>query len=446
LDPSSVIRSRQFVVLLLIAAVVGLVVSFAAWGFLELVHQIQVGVFDDLPRELGYDDGAPLWWYLPVLGLAGLVAAAAIVRLPGTGGHLPAEGLKTGVTQPVEVPGVVLAALASIGLELVLGPEAPLIALGGGLAILTVRLARRDAPQEVLTVVAAAGAFAALSMIFESPLIAAVILIEATGLGGPRLPLVLLPGLLAAGIGSLISIGMGSWTGLSTSAYSLPALSLAAFDRPDLGDFGWTILLAMAVAVGAFFVFSLARALVGVVTARPFLLLPAAGLLVAGLGIAFDEAAGKGVDQVLFSGQDALEPLVSNPDAWSLSALALVILFKGLAYSVSLAGFRGGPVFPALFLGAAGGLMAARLPGFETTPAVAVGMGAAVVAVLRLPLAAVVLGTVLTSKAGLGASPLIIVGVVVAYLVTELLSSGAASEERPQAAEEPRPAAAASAS
>lgn len=446
MDPSSVIRSRQFVVLLLIAAVVGLVVSFAAWGFLELVHQIQVGVFDDLPRELGYDDGAPLWWYLPVLGLAGLVAAAAIVRLPGTGGHLPAEGLKTGVTQPVEVPGVVLAALASIGLELVLGPEAPLIALGGGLAILTVRLARRDAPQEVLTVVAAAGAFAALSMIFESPLIAAVILIEATGLGGPRLPLVLLPGLLAAGIGSLISIGMGSWTGLSTSAYSLPALSLAAFDRPDLGDFGWTILLAMAVAVVAFFVFSLARALVGVVTARPFLLLPAAGLLVAGLGIAFDEAAGKGVDQVLFSGQDALEPLVSNPDAWSLSALALVILFKGLAYSVSLAGFRGGPVFPALFLGAAGGLMAARLPGFETTPAVAVGMGAAVVAVLRLPLAAVVLGTVLTSKAGLGASPLIIVGVVVAYLVTELLSSGAASEERPQAAEEPRPAAAASAS
>jgi len=446
LDPSSVIRSRQFVVLLLIAAVVGLVVSFAAWGFLELVHQIQVGVFDDLPRELGYDDGAPLWWYLPVLGLAGLVAAAAIVRLPGTGGHLPAEGLKTGVTQPVEVPGVVLAALASIGLELVLGPEAPLIALGGGLAILTVRLARRDAPQEVLTVVAAAGAFAALSMIFESPLIAAVILIEATGLGGPRLPLVLLPGLLAAGIGSLISIGMGSWTGLSTSAYSLPALSLAAFDRPDLGDFGWTILLAMAVAVVAFFVFSLARALVGVVTARPFLLLPAAGLLVAGLGIAFDEAAGKGVDQVLFSGQDALEPLVSNPDAWSLSALALVILFKGLAYSVSLAGFRGGPVFPALFLGAAGGLMAARLPGFETTPAVAVGLGAAVVAVLRLPLAAVVLGTVLTSKAGLGASPLIIVGVVVAYLVTELLSSGAASEERPQAAEEPRPAAAASAS
>lgn len=75
--PSDVFRSRQFVVLLVLAAVVGLAVSFAAWGFLELVHQLQVGVFDDLPRELGYDDGAPLWWYLPVLAIAGLATAAA---------------------------------------------------------------------------------------------------------------------------------------------------------------------------------------------------------------------------------------------------------------------------------------------------------------------------------------------------------------------------------
>jgi H+/Cl- antiporter ClcA len=131
-DPSSVFRGRQFFVLLLLAAVVGLVVSFVAWGFLELVHQMQVGVFDDLPRELGYDDGAPLWWYLPVLGIAGLAAAAAIVLLPGTGGHLPADSLKTGITEPIELPGVVLAAIATLGLGLVLGPEAPLIALAAG--------------------------------------------------------------------------------------------------------------------------------------------------------------------------------------------------------------------------------------------------------------------------------------------------------------------------
>jgi H+/Cl- antiporter ClcA len=71
-----------------------------------------------------------------------------------------------------------------------------------------------------------------------------------------------------------------------------------------------------------------------------------------------------------------------------------------------------------MFLGAAAGLMAAQLPGFELTPAVAVGVGASVAAVLRLPLAAVILAVLLTSQAGLGVGPLIIVGVVVAYLVS----------------------------
>jgi H+/Cl- antiporter ClcA len=78
-------------------------------------------------------------------------------------------------------------------------------------------------------------------------------------------------------------------------------------------------------------------------------------------------------------------------------------------------------VFPSLFLGAAAGVMAAQLPGFSITPAVAVGMGAAVVSVLKLPLSAVVLAVLLTANAGAGAGPLIIVGVVVAYLTTQLL-------------------------
>jgi H+/Cl- antiporter ClcA len=115
-----------------------------------------------------------------------------------------------------------------------------------------------------------------------------------------------------------------------------------------------------------------------------------------------------------------------------VSALALLIAFKGLAWSISLAGFRGGPTFPALFIGAAAGLVAAQLPGFSVAPGVAVGIGAAVVSVLRLPLSAIVLAAVLTSGAP-GAGPLIIVGVVIAYITTLRLS------ERldPQAAGEP---------
>jgi len=52
--------------------------------------------------------------------------------------------------------------------------------------------------------------------------------------------------------------------------------------------------------------------------------------------------------------------------------------------------------------------------------------------VLRLPLSAVVLATLLTSHAGSNVEPLIIVGVVVAYIITLLLSSAAASDKAPQ--------------
>ena len=99
---------------------------------------------------------------------------------------------------------------------------------------------------------ASSGTFAAVSFLFGSPIIAAVILIEAAGLGGSRLPLVLIPGLLAAGIGSLVSIGMGALTGLSAADISLSPLHLPAFARPDAVDFLWTIPVAAAIAVVTF--------------------------------------------------------------------------------------------------------------------------------------------------------------------------------------------------
>ena len=262
-----------------------------------------------------------------------------------------------------------------------------------------------------------------MSFLFEAPVIAAVILIEATGLGGKQLPLVLIPGLLAAGIGSLVSIGIGSFTGLSTSAYAIGVLSLPPFTRPTVADFGWTILLALLVAVGCVAIVALGRGVHPVVMRRPYVFLPVAGLAVSALAIVFEQTTDKGVEQVLFSGQDALGPLTADPAAWSLGALAALVAFKGIAWGISLGSFRGGPTIPAMFLGAAAGVMASRLPGFDVTPAVAVGMAAAVVAVLHLPLSAVVLASLLTSKAGLADTPLIIVGVVVAYLVTMALSA-----------------------
>jgi H+/Cl- antiporter ClcA len=432
----SIMRSRRFLVLLVLAGVVGVVASFAAWCFLELIHQAEDVVYTDVPDALGFAS-TPIWWSLPVLAIAGLVVAFAVVRLPGGGGHIPAYGLNPSPTQPIDLPGVILAAVAGIGLGAVVGPEAPLIALGGGLGFFAIRRLRGDAPLETQALVAACGTFAAISFLFGSPLIAAVLLIEATGLGGPRRSMILVPGLLAAGIGTLVSLGLGSWTGVDTDDIALTFPDLPDFPRPDVVDFLWTVPLAAAIAVGTVVIFRLARATEPVVSPRPFIAVPAVGLIVAALAIAFSEITDKAVNHVLFSGESALTPLINHADDWSLGALTALIACKGLAYALSLGSFRGGPAFPAMFLGAAAALMAAQLPGFETTPAVAVGLGAGVAAALRLPLSAVVLATLLTGQSGLGAAPLIIVGVVVAYLVANLMDPGSDPSARESVAPAP---------
>lgn len=423
-DPAALIRSRPYRILLVFAAVVGLIVSAASWGFLELVHELEVGVYQDLPRHLGYST-VPTWWPLPWLALAGALTALAIARLPGRGGHVPAEGLKTGgaPTQPVELPGILLAATATLGLGLVLGPEAPLIALGMGLGLWAMRLVRRDSPEQALAVMAAAGSFAAVSAIFGSPVIGAVIIIEASGLGGALLPVVLLPGLLAAGIGSLVFIGLGSWSGFSTSAWQLSPFPLPSFGGPGWGDFGWTILLALITAVVVFGIMELARQSKRVVERRLVLLTIVAGLAVGGLAIAFAEATGQSPNAVLFSGEPAFGSLFATTATISLSTLGLLIVFKGIAWSISLGNFRGGPTFPAIFLGVVAGLLAAHLPGYAETQGVAALVGAACVSVLRLPLSSVMIALLLSAKAGLAVAPLVIVAVVVAYLASEALTA-----------------------
>ncbi len=433
-DPGTLIRSKQYRALLVVAAVIGVFVSLVSWGFLELVHGIQVGVYERLPSDLGFDS-VPSWWPLPWLALAGLLTALAIDRLPGHGGHVPADGLKTGgaPTQPIEVPGVLLAALATLGFGLVLGPEAPLIALGMGLSIFAVSRARKDAPEQALALMAAAGSFAAISTIFGSPVIGAVIIIEAAGLGGPTLPVILLPGLLAAGFGSLIFIGMGDWTGLSTSAWSLAPIALPPWGGPSWGDFAWTVVLALAAAVVVFVTVEVARLIARVVRTRIYLFTVAAALAVGGLAIAFNEATDQPTTAVLFSGQEALGSLFKEAPTLTLSTLALLLLFKGAAWSISLGNFRGGPVFPALFLGAVAGVLAGHLPGFSETPGVAVLMGAGVVSVLRLPLSAVVIASLLTAQAGLEMTPLVIVAVAVAYITTEVLAERGLGSPRTRA-------------
>jgi H+/Cl- antiporter ClcA len=351
-DPLALLRTRGYLALLVLAAILGVPIAAVAYGFLKLVDVIQKAVFTQLPSGLGFD-GEPLWWPLLPLALAGVLVALTIRYLPGKGGHSPADGFKPrGAITPEQIPGVFLAALATLSLGAVLGPEAPLIALGGGLAVLALHFSKRDMPAQTLAVIGSAGSFAAI-------------------------------------IGTAIQ-----------------RLALAV--RPH-------------------------------VERRLVLLTPMAGLAVAGLAIAYAAATGKDSSEVLFSGQSALPTFVDQAASYSVGALLLLIACKGLAYSVSLSSFRGGPVFPAMFLGAAGGVAMSHLPGLPLVPAVAMGIGAMSVTMLRLPLTSVLLATLLLASDGLAVTPLVIVAVVVAYVVAARIAPP--TDKTPAAESEPAPAA-----
>src|SRR6476661_4389735 len=246
-DPYELLRSRSYLILLVLAAVVGVPVAVVAYLLLAFVSKAQHFVFVSLPEDMGLGS-APLWWPVLPLLLSGLIVGLTLKYLHGTAGHKPAEGFKAGgATDPRDLPGIVIASLTTLSLGAVLGPEAPLIAIGSGLGVLAVHLLRKDAPQQAVAVIAGAGSFAAIATLLGSPITGAFLLMEAAGLAGPMMGVVLVPGLLAAGIGALIFVGLDSWTGLGT--FSLAITNLPSVSTPTVSELLWAVAIGVVAAV-----------------------------------------------------------------------------------------------------------------------------------------------------------------------------------------------------
>ncbi|MFE2554728.1 chloride channel protein [Streptomyces sp. NPDC059352] len=414
------------------SAVIGIPVSLVAFWFLVGLHELEHLLWAELPHGLGWD-APPWWWPLPLLLVAGVAVGLVATRLPGGGGHVPASGLHTGGTPPVTLPGVLIAAAASLPFGAVLGPEAPLIALGGGLALLFRDLTRAPATPQTTALLGAAGAAAAIAAIFGNPLIAAVLLIEVAGAGGPQLFAVMLPALLSSGVGALVFTGFGHWTGLETGSLSLELPM--PFPRLDAGDVLWTIPLALALAVLLHPVLAFARRVAsfikGGVVGRTVL----CALAAAACAALYALITGRAPADVALSGQATLGRLAADPHAWGVGALLAVLLFKGIAYSLCLGSLRGGLVFPALFLGATAGVLLAPLPGLGLVPAMAAGMAAATAGTLRLPVSSVVLVSLLLG--GSAMMPVVILAAVIAFVATELLPERPALPPAPRAEKTP---------
>lgn len=429
-DPVAVIRSRPYLGALVLAAVLGAPISAVAYGFLALVSEIQEWVFQDLPDQV-VSGPVPAWWPVPWLALCGLLTGLTIRYLPGNGGHSPAFGFNAGGGPPSgrDLPGVALAALTTLSLGAVLGPEAPLIAIGGGLAALTVHLAKKDAPPMAATVLASAGSFAAISTLLGSPVLGAFLIMEAAGIGGATLSLVALPGLLASGIGALVFVGLNSWTGLGS--FSLALTSVPPAVDPTVATMLWAVVAGVGGALLGWCIRWIGLSMRPVVHRGRVLVTTLLGVLIGLTAMTYDLVSDRSFTQVLFSGQDDLPSLVEHATDYSLGVLLLLLACKMLVYGLSLSAFRGGPVFPAMFIGAVAGIAMAELPGMSLAPGIGMGIGAMCAAMLRLPMTSTLLATLLMGADGVSVTPQVVVAVAVSFVITFMLPAPGPGPEEP---------------
>ncbi|MEU0396457.1 chloride channel protein [Streptomyces sp. NPDC006208] len=424
----ALLLTSSYVRLLVLCLLVGVPVALAAFFFVSLQHVLQHWVWHTLPEDLGYGR-APWWWPLPALLLAGLILAPVVTRLPGKGGHLPVLGIGGAPLGPSALPGVALAALATLPLGVVLGPEAPLMALGSGLALLAIRSAKRAAEPQRALILATAGSTTAISTILGGPVVAVLLVIEAAGLGGPQLVALVLPCLIASGVGGLVFTGFGSWTGLSTGALRLP--EVPPDTAPDAADFLWGIPMAVLVALIVTVGRRLGRLTAGwtgrQTAVRTVLCALAVGVCIS----AYALITGRSPEEAALSGQATIADLAAHPHAWPVGALVALVACKGLAWGISLGALRGGPIFPALMLGSAVGIACSGLPGFGATAGFTIGTATATAAVTGLPVSSAVLAVLLMGSDAHSQMPLIVVGVVVAVIVRELAARPAAAPQPP---------------
>lgn len=413
---------RPLATLVGLPVVVGVAAALFAALYTSFVHGAELLLWEWLPGAIGLD-GTPWWWVL-LLVVLGALGVAAAMRLPGHGGHHPLDGLAFDITAR-ELPSTLLAAASSLAFGAVLGPEAPLLAIGTSIGYSVHRRVGSDASR----VLVMAGAAAALGVVMGNPVVTMLLVLEVAFLSTqprPERPLrQAVPILAALGAGYLVRIGIEEWPGVH-----VPELAVG-----DIGSYPVVRIVDLVVGVAA------AGVAAGLVVAaargaeavrrpadrHPFVALVAGAVVIGALALLVRASTGAEVGAVLFSGQQAVAAVTGSTAVVTLLVVAAV---KAAAYSVSLAvGFRGGTIFPALLVGAAVGTAAAAVvPGTSLAPLVACGIAAGAAAAAGMPITALVLALLLCVSAG----PAVTVPAILGSLVGTLLK-GFLDARRPAA-------------
>jgi H+/Cl- antiporter ClcA len=364
-------RTRQLLLLSIPALLIGIISAVALWALERLADLLEGVIWTAVPTALGIDPSG--WWIIVILTATGAAVGLVVQFVPGHG------GVDSATTELV-APPLRLRALPSLALVVVLalaggvslGPENPIIAINTALAVAVVTRFFRAVPTQVVLLLAASATIGAL---FGTPVAAALIftgIVAAVKAGGSLWDKLFLP-LVAAGAGGAVTAMLGGGLGVVSGIepYKTDSVPL---------DVLWGAIIACVAA---------AVALVGVLVfpwvyrgfrrlRHPVLYTTLGGLVLGVLGFA-------GGPITLFKGLDQSVELLTNVDDYTAGQLAVITLVKLTALVVAAAaGFRGGRVFPAVFIGVAFGMLAHALaPGIPLGLAVACGVLGLTLAIAR---------------------------------------------------------------
>ncbi|MFE0174727.1 ion channel protein [Streptomyces sp. NPDC059002] len=339
-------QARALAPMIVPALLVGVGSSLLLLALSWVSERLQDVLWDRLPDALGVS-GTSAGWIFGMLTVVGLVVGLVVWKTPGHAGPDPAT---TGLVDPPlpvrMLPGIALAVIIGLAGGVSLGPENPITAINIALAYALGMRAMPRTPAAAWVALAAAGTVGAL---FGTPVAAALILSELAVGDDPR-PLWdrLFAPLVAAGAGALTTVLV---------AHPTFQIDVAPYPGPRLIDTVSAMVISSAAAlvglaaVYAFPLFHRAFRQLG----HPVLMLTVGGLVLGALGAL-------GGHLTLFKGLEEMKELTTDADGHGAANLLLLALVKLAALVVAgSCGFRGGRIFPAVFVGVALGMFAHTL-------------------------------------------------------------------------------------
>lgn len=324
-------------------------------------------IWDDIPASW---ETTPAWYVTGVLLLAA-VLVYVVRRFIGDTGHSPIGGIAMSGLTPRDYVSAILAILASLWGGVVLGPEVALVATGSMVGTVTAKAMRFTDPATQKRIIGV-GALGAILALFIGPILAGSMQLGSTPTA-----------VEFAQLAWAIPIAIIASVAVTLSRLIAALLARAAGPGPHLG-----------ILIGA-------------------------ALVVAAAALLLQFWTGESVMFVVTSGEEMITDL---PELTTVSTVAAILVLKSIAYAVSLgAGYRGGPFFPAMFVGAASGLLVALLipNGPSVSAALVVGVVAAVIATAPMKWTVVVaLGAIIGLLMGTWTLvPAAVLGAVVARVI-----------------------------